>query len=125
MMGNLWVLGHLLLLSAEDIAEHRISLAVILELGGTGFFYAAASGRMPQIWPGIFLLVIGYFTQEKIGYGDGWLLLALGMWMEFRKLLWTFFGGIGFGSLYALLFCKKELPLVPFLTITYMMGEWL
>lgn len=112
-------------LSAEDIAEHRISLFVILELGGTGFFYIAAAGRMPQLWPGILLLTIGYFTQEEIGYGDGWLLLALGMWMELRELLWMFFAGIGLGGLYALLFCKKELPLVPFLTAAYIMGEWL
>lgn len=125
MMERLWILGHLLYLSAEDIGERQISMLVILELGVTGLLYILASGHIPQPLPGFLLLLLGYVSREQIGYGDGWLMLALGMWLDFSKLLWMLFLGMGMGSLYACLSHKKELPLVPFLAAAYVIGEWL
>lgn len=122
MTGRMWVLGHLLYLSAEDIREQQISLMLLLELGGTGLLYALSSGHIPQLLPGFALLYLGFVSREQIGYGDGWLMLVLGMWLDLENLLWMILFGMGFGVLYAFLFRKKELPLVPFLTAAYLMG---
>lgn len=127
MMGadNLWILLHLLYLSAEDIRERQVSLVVIAELGGTGIIYALAAGYAPQPLPGILILLLGRFSKEQIGYGDGWLMLALGMWLPLKTLLWMLVLGIGLGALYALVFHVRELPLVPFLAAAYVAGGWL
>lgn len=122
---SLWVLLHLLYLSAEDVKEQRVSMPVILELGFTGMLSAVSEGRVPSLLPGCLVLLAGFFSRERIGYGDGWLMLALGMWADTAELFRLFFGGIMFGFLYALCFRKKELPLVPFLTAAYIMGEWM
>ena len=123
--GGLWILLHLLYLSVEDIRERQVSLFVIAELGGTGMIYALSVGYVPQPLPGILILLLGRFSNEQIGYGDGWLLLALGMWLPLKTLLWILFLGIGLGTLYALVFRVRELPLVPFLAAAYAAGGWL
>lgn len=120
-----WVLLHMLVLSVEDLREHQLSMSVVLELGLTGWVCGWHTGHLPQIGPGICLLVIGYLTQEKIGYGDGYLMLSLGMWLTLSELLQVLMLGISLLSLYGICARKKELPLVPFLTIAYLMGEWI
>ena len=124
-MRSLWILLHLLYLSAEDVKEQQISMPVILGLGGTGALYAAAAGHVPSLLPGCLVLLIGFFSKERIGYGDGWLILALGMWIDTAELLHLFFGGVRLCFLCALCFQKKELPLVPFLTAVYLLGRWI
>ena len=124
-MGRFWVLGHMLFLSVEDIKERQLSLFVILELGCSGILPALREGYAPQWGPGLLILAAGFISREQIGYGDGWLLLALGMWMPLLKLLYMLLLGIGLGMLYGLCFRQKELPLVPFLTVAYIIGEWI
>lgn len=124
-MRNLWILGHLLYLSAEDIWEGKISMKVIAGLFCTGLLYGVMQGLLPQFLPGMAVLLIGRISREQIGYGDGWLLMALGTWMGLTELLHIFFLGTGLAMLYAFFFRKKELPLVPFLTAAYVIGEWL
>ena len=119
------MLGHMLFLSAEDIKERQLSLSVILELGCSGIFPVLYKGYTPQWGPGLLVLAAGFISREQIGYGDGWLLLALGMWMPLLDLLYMLFLGIGLGVLYGFCFRQKELPLVPFLTAAYVIGEWI
>ena len=119
---TLWILGHLLLLSAEDIKERQVSLAVIGALGGTGFLCSLVAGRLPEPLPGLFLLAVGYFSGERVGYGDGWLLLALGMWLSASELFFLLFLGMGLAALWGSLFHCRELPLIPYLTAAYMIG---
>ena len=116
------MLAHLLYLSAEDLREQQISILVVLELFGSGLLYGWAKGYSWQPFPGLLLLLFGYISQEQIGYGDGWLILALGMWLDLSELLWMLLIGMGLGGLSAFLLHKKELPLVPFLTVAYMIG---
>lgn len=122
---ELWILGHLLFLSAEDIKERQVSLVVIGELGGTGLLWGLVSGQPPELLPGLLLLAAGFFSKEQVGYGDGWLLLALGMWLPGSKLFFLLFLGILAAALSGVLFHKKELPLVPYLTAAYVMGAYL
>lgn len=124
-MSRLWVLLHLLILSAEDVKERQLPMAVIWELGVTGIGYAVLTGRLPALLPGLSLLAFSYFCKEQIGYGDSWLILALGMWMKLGELLHMFGLGLLLGVICAISFRKKELPLVPFLTAAYVIGEWI
>lgn len=120
-MSRLWVAGHLLFLSAEDIREGRISMIPVLELGLTGLFRIVYMKGSAQWIPGILILCLGYVSKEKIGYGDGWLLLALGMWLDLYELLLMLELGIVCCIIYAAVSGKKELPFVPFLTAAYLL----
>ena len=79
----------------------------------------------PSLLPGCLILLTGFFSRERIGYGDGWLMLALGMWMNTAELLRLFSGGVMLGFLYSLGCRKRDIPLVPFLTAAYVMEKWI
>lgn len=97
-------------------------MLLIMELGLTGLFKVLCMEEVIQWMPGTLALGLGYMSKEKIGYGDGWLLLALGMWLNLHELLLTMVWGILFCVVFALISGKRELPLVPFLTAAYLLG---
>ena len=93
-----------------------LSFGLLLEFLLTGLLSALWSGRKVAWIPGLFLLIVGKLSGEKIGLGDGWLLLALGMWLPYETLLEVMFFGLLTGAGYGVLLGKKEIPLVPFFT---------
>ena len=40
-----------------------------------------------SLLPGIFFWILGFVTREQVGYGDGWLLLMIGLFVPFAPLL--------------------------------------
>lgn len=120
-MSTLWIFLHLLILSWEDIKEQLLSFGLLLELLLTGLLSALWSGREVTWIPGLFLLIVGKLSGERIGLGDGWLLLALGMWMPYETLLEVLFLGLLAGAGYGILLGRKEIPLVPFFMIGFVM----
>ncbi len=77
-----------------------------------------------SLLPGIFFLVTGWCTKEKVGYGDGILLSITGLMVGFERcftgLCISLFLSAFFGVL--LLFLHKaqknsRIPFVPFLTM--------
>lgn len=38
------------------------------------------------ILPGILVLLAAFFTKEKVGYGDGWMILILGLFAGFEHV---------------------------------------
>lgn len=123
-VSGVWVLAHLLVLSAEDLQEHQLFMPVVAELGLTGLFRILAAGEAPALLPGILLLAAGYLTEENIGYGDGWLVLALGMWMSSGEIFRMLLVGSVLSLIWGVCFHRKEVPFVPFLTAAYVIGEW-
>ena len=121
-MSRLWILLHLLWLSAEDIRDQELSMFPIMVLGISGLVRAVAAGGRVEWIPGICLLALGAVTGERIGYGDGWLVLALGAWLERLELLRILGIGFLFWILFGTLTGKKEIPLVTFLTGAYLIG---
>jgi len=119
-----WVGLHLLYLSVEDIRDRQISMTLVAELGGTGLLYSIFTGHRPCLFPGLLLLLAGLLSEEAIGYGDGWLILAMGAWMGMEELLFILFLGTLLGLGFALCFRKREIPLVPFLSAAYFLEEW-
>lgn len=82
------------------------------------------AGIAESLLPGVFLLLLSFCTREKVGYGDGLLLIILGLFLGFYRCFLVLCFGLIFSSVFALillLFCKagknSRLPLVPFLTI--------
>lgn len=120
-----WIGLHLLYLSWEDLRERELSMMVVAELGGTGALYCLLTGNAPCLLPGVLFLFFGFVTDEAVGYGDGWLILALGLWMSAEELLSAVFLGMILGSGFAICFGKKEIPFVPFLGAAYVVGRWL
>ena len=116
-MSVLWVFLHLLILSWEDMKDQMLSFWLLLELLLTGLLTALWNGREIVWFPGLFLLVVGKLSGERIGLGDGWLLLALGMWLPYGMLMEILFLGLLAGAGYGILSGKKEIPLVPFFTV--------
>lgn len=123
-IGWCWVLLHLTVLSAEDLYSGFVSVCLIGTLGVSGTVSALLAGRTINALPGLGLLAIGYLSGERIGYGDGFLVLSLGTWMSMPELL----GMVGTGILYAagaaFLMRRKEMPLIPFLTAAYVLRGW-
>ncbi len=67
-----------------------IIVAVILRLCGTIGEGSAVMAALSVI-PGVMLWMISFVTREKVGYGDGWMLIMIGlfvgMWSCFLILL--------------------------------------
>ncbi len=83
-------------------------------------------GCLPGMGVGILLLVIGCMTKEAIGYGDGLLILLLGMIMDFENVVCLFMLTTGVIGLGGLMFCmmkkatrKQAIPMIPALGIIY------
>ncbi len=119
--------------SVFDIRKKEIPL-IILSAG----FLTALGINIWHIWnglesiaemaasvlPGGFFLLISFCTGEKIGYGDGLLLIVMGLLIGFGRCFLVVCISMFFSSAFALIllvFCKagrnSRLPLVPFLTI--------
>ena len=120
-MSVLWVFLHLLILSWEDMKDQMLSFWLLLEFLLTGLLTALWNGREIVWFPGLFLLVVGKLSGERIGLGDGWLLLALGMWLPYEILMGILFLGLLAGAGYGILSGKKEIPLVPFFTVGFVL----
>lgn len=74
--------------------------------------------------PGIFFWVLSFMTREKVGYGDGWVLLMIGLFIGFIKCFQVLLIGLAAESmiLLVLLAFRKvhkdgEIPFVPFLLL--------
>ena len=89
---DVWIMGHLLLLS---------------------------------LWPGMTLLLLAAASGEKIGYGDGWLILGMGMWCSAEEIVSVLLMGCVLCTGAGILRKEKELPFVPFLTAGYIAGRYL
>lgn len=124
-MSTWWVLAHLFFLSAEDIRTGELLMPAVWELAVGGAVRAFCLDHAVAWQPGIVLLFFSYLTKEQIGYGDSWLMLALGMWISAGELAFVFMAGLSLAAVFALLLGEREIPLVPFLTAAYLMKGWL
>ena len=75
---------------------------------------------------GVVFLNISKYTEEKIGYGDSWMILNLGVYLGIWKIIVLLIAAFGASFLFSCvgLWCKKlkrdtRLPFFPFLMIGY------
>lgn len=121
----LWILLHLAVLSWQDLKNREIDLGPVWILGITGWVHSIWNGTGIWPWPGCFLLGMAVITGEQIGKGDGWVILALGMWFPAGVVERNLLGGMCLCGGTGLLLREKELPFVPFLTAAVLMDLWM
>ena len=124
--------GILVCLSVEDVRKRKIPL-VILTVGGCMAFLYQLMWGTEDIWEiaagvgiGACFLMVGWLTGEKIGYGDGIVIMVLGIYLGIWKLL-EMLAGAFFLLAVAGMIClagkrfsrKQTLPFCPFLTAGY------
>lgn len=128
-----WLVGYMVILVALSVFDIRkkeipmwgICLLGMVSLGylitGSGIiFYDAIMGCVP----GMLLIILALLTKEKVGYGDGLVLLFIGLALGFELsmymlMLALFLNCVMCGALFALHKVGKQtpIPFVPFLTI--------
>lgn len=122
-----------------DIKEKVIPLMLpavgafigIIVLPGSGISY------FPDILfgliPGAFLLLAAFITEQKIGYGDGVIVCALGVLVIWELCFVCLIAALFLQSVCAVLLLalkkiglKSRLPFIPFLCISYvfLLGVW-
>lgn len=84
-------------------------------------------GLLTGLIPGLFLLMTGMSSNGKVGYGDGILVLALGIWIGFFRCLMTLTSGLLLAAIWSAfsLVIKRfkkddQIPFVPFLFFGYL-----
>lgn len=127
---NVLSLMGLLPMVVQDIKYRKISCLVIyvfLLTGGVNAYLTQTGFEiLISILPGAAMLILGFLTDEKIGYGDGLVVLALGLWLGFEELLYALLIGTVLSSAVSmcclLKYRKSELirvkiPFIPFMFV--------
>ncbi|MBE5888941.1 MAG: prepilin peptidase [Lachnospiraceae bacterium] len=122
--------------SVWDWRYRQIPIAITLAGGVMGLLLSMMRERSLMdlcmgLVPGLVCLGLGWITREAIGYGDGFLLCAMGMYKSLEDIV-----GIivlasslaGILGMVLIILCKKkgkdQIPFVPFLlvgSVVYMM----
>lgn len=84
-----------------------------------------------SLLPGIFFWILGFVTKEQVGYGDGWLLLMIGLFVGYENCFVVLLIGLVTESSVALLLLvfrkihrDEEVPFAPFLLLGMVMLLW-
>lgn len=121
-----------------DLKKREIPVYSIVLLFGIGLFGMCIDTKASLGWvekilafvPGLLSFVVAAATREKVGYGDAWILLALGSCLSGEEMLLMVsisFAVLGVTALFLLIVWKKnrsyELPFLPFLFFGYLTGQ--
>jgi leader peptidase (prepilin peptidase)/N-methyltransferase len=122
----------LLVLSAEDLRKKEISLPKVAGIAAVGAVCSFLGGSwvdvsvLVQFVPGLLVLLLAWLSRERIGYGDGWVILCLGCYLgaeDIANLCMIALFCAGVVSLFMLLAMHRgrqtQIPFVPFLLIGY------
>lgn len=117
----------------KDWKTKEVSLIVTLVYGIVGIVSQVVRKSLGVetllcFLPGVIALLLALATRESIGYGDAWMLLALGCVLKWKQLCMVCFLAIGLAAVAGLILCtvfrkKKEyeMPFVPFLLLSYLL----
>lgn len=114
-------------LSAEDIRAKEISIYKVISFIFLGILFRLVTGQFTWnelsgcLFPGCILLLLSFFTNESIGYGDGITVVALGLWTGGWFTIFTVGVGIMlagiWGSICVLRRKEETIPFLPFLLL--------
>lgn len=89
-------------------------------------------GFILSLLPGVIALVMAWITREAIGYGDGVVMLVLGLYLTFSQIVFLVMAAILFAGTVALLLLvirkksgKYRMAFVPFLAVAYGFLLWM
>jgi len=127
-MPEMVIAGGLLLANAVwDLRKKEILTVPTLLVLAAGIVRVSLACRggsvlwMAALLPGIFLMLFSIITAGRIGFGDGMVLCAAGIWCGTESILLSlFFALLAVPAAAGILRIRKhpvrELPFVPFLT---------
>lgn len=133
MFGTIGVFAVLIGSSIYDVRQKTIPLWILgagsvwavinsVVLAGQTGVLSALQAVAVGILPGAALLLLGFLTEKKVGYGDGLLLVIMGILEGGKAVLFTFCIGLFLQSVLAvvLVIIKKadkqtKIPFAPFL----------
>lgn len=107
------------------------ALLIIFSIAVVGFALfdntVSTRFRVGGLFMGILFLLISKCSKEAIGYGDSWLILLLGIYLGYLRVLGVLFGASVLAGVVSVFFLwkrgwkkKATLPFVPFLSISYL-----
>ena len=132
MLSRILLAAFLTLCSVTDLIKKRIYLMIVIPFLAAGLILFFAAGELSLveelggIFLGVIILLLARVSSERIGYGDGLMVMVsgafLGLFMNIRLLMWALFISALVSA--ALLALKKagrhtELPFAPFLLASY------
>lgn len=121
--------------SAEDLRSREVDVCKIIIFFLTSLFLklfcmgAPVSEIIKGIIPGVTVLLIGYFSKQEIGYGDGAVIVVLGICLGFARVISILTGA--FVCMLAvsviLVIIKRKmvgtsLPFIPCILVSYIGG---
>ena len=136
-MPETWIQGSLLLLNTLwDIRKREILLTPTLAIlmGGVIRSVLAGSGGdmqwLPALMPGVFLLLVSIAADGKVGFGDGLVVCAAGLWggavSTLIMLVLAFSLVPAAAGLMRLMKRQvRELPFMPFLLAGFLLERFL
>ena len=100
-----------------------IITAIVLHIQGLGGNQTWQAAVLSVI-PGATFWILSFFTSEKVGYGDGWILIMIGLFMGLWKCFLILMIGLTLSSLVVLILLafrkvsrNYQLPFAPFLLL--------
>lgn len=96
-----------------------VCLQIYGAMGETGIFAVAFS-----LVPGVGFFLLSFLSREKVGYGDGWVLLMIGLFLGIYRCFLILFVGLLAESVVAIVLLAfrkiqrdREIPFSPFLLL--------
>lgn len=115
-----------------DIKRKKIPVYMLIVLAAAGIISNFTVGefdiekRIIAMLPGIILLIVSMITKQQIGYGDGMIILIMGLYIDIDDILSIVLSSFLLSSIAAIIlmtvFKKKknfEMAFSPFLLIGY------
>lgn len=127
------VMGCLVVLSIMDLRTRKVPLIPVILLGIVAVVYRLWNGgpwtaMILGMIPGLVLLVLAFCTRESIGYGDGVVLCALGLFCGVKKAIAVLGMAFLLAAILAMVLLvlkkagrKTELPFLPCLCSGYLL----
>jgi len=112
----------------RDFKKHKVSVLFITIIAALGVvtYIPSMDLRLISVSGGMIIglgvMLTAFFTKQKIGYGDGYMLMATGILLGFRDNMAMFLISLIYCSIFGLglMFFRKagkntEIPFVPFM----------
>lgn len=122
------------ILGGEDLRTKNISMIIVGIWAVIGIIIQMLNGdlicinRLVAMIPGVFLYFFAKISGEKVGFGDAWTIIVMGIYMDIGDVLIVGVFSITISGIVALLLIviwkKKrdyEIPFIPFLFAGYLM----
>lgn len=126
----LWI--YLVVNTISDIRTKKVNVlwSLLFTFGGIMFFVCGQEkdfiSFIGGFLIGISLLFLAYVSKEAVGWGDGFVVMTVGIWLGFTRILMILMGGLllaaGHGLIKIMLKKadrKSELAFMPFFSLAY------